>query len=237
MTQYFDGISILAVDLVGTLVRASAPGFYTLGSEFLVKYGYEVSPDGFRKVFRKRYLEYSMGNYADDQEFYSAILSDLSKPTDSSVNALTEIYNQHCFPFEDAMPFLETLSRTYPLVLASNHVAAWARRILLSHHWHIFFREILVSSDCGFRKPSSQFFLELLKISGASCPSEVLMIGDSVVNDIYGATESGLKAVLVDRDRPGHERKLLKHVPAFVNLTDLANVLVSEERTPCVIEH
>jgi len=43
-------------------------------------------------------------------------------------------------------------------------------------------------------------FLELLKVSGVASRGEVLVIGDSLVNDVYGAAGAGLNAVLVDRN-------------------------------------
>jgi FMN phosphatase YigB (HAD superfamily) len=94
----------------------------------------------------------------------------------------------------------------------------------------------LVSSDCGFRKPSRQFFLELLKISGAS-PSEVLMIGDSVVSDVYGATAAGLRSVLLDRARVSGGYGIVEHVSSFSSLDELASTLASERIAPLRFEH
>ena len=178
-----------------------------------------------------RYWEHSMGNYETDREFYSAVLADLCRTYDPSVEALTEIYVQSSPAFPDASWFLKTMCQSYRLVLASNYVGPWAKRILESNGWLSQFDGSLVSSDCGFRKPSCRFFLELLKISGAS-PSEVLMIGDSVVSDVYGARAGGLKSVLLDRDRVSGGHGFFQHVPSFPSLHELASTLASERIAP-----
>jgi HAD superfamily hydrolase (TIGR01549 family) len=171
-----------------------------------------------------------MGNYETDREFYSAVLADLSREYDPSVEALTDTYIQCSSAVADASPFLETMCQSYRLVLASNYVGQWARRILVSNGWHSYFHGSVVSSDCGFRKPSRQFFLELLNTSGAS-PSEVLMIGDSVVNDVYGARAAGLRSVVLDRDGTS-ETGLVENAPCFSSLNELASTLAPEPMAP-----
>jgi len=227
VTSYIDGISVLAIDLVGTLVYKPTPHFYKAASDFLTKHGIQDSMDGFRRIFRRRYWEHSMGNYETDREFYSAVAADLSRTYDPSVEKLTEIYVQSSPAFPEASHFLETMCQSYRLVLASNYVGPWAKRILESNGWLPHFHWSLVSSDCGFRKPSRQFFLELLKISGAS-PSEVLMIGDSVVSDVYGATAAGLRSILLDRNGIFAGHGFFQHVPSFPSLDELAGTLVPE---------
>jgi HAD superfamily hydrolase (TIGR01549 family) len=236
VTSYFDGINVLAIDLVGTLVYKPTPHFYKAASDFLAKHGVQDSIDGFRTTFRRRYWEHSMGNYETDREFYSAVVADLSRTYDPSVEALTEIYVQSSPAFPEASQFLETMCQSYRLVLASNYVGPWAKRILESNGWLPHFHGSLVSSDCGFRKPSRQFFLELLKISGAS-PSEVLMIGDSVVSDVYGATAAGLRSVLLDRARVSGGYGIVEHVSSFSSLDELASTLASERIAPLRFEH
>ena len=223
MTAYFDGVSVLAIDLVGTLICKPTPDFYRAASDFLTKHDSPVSLDGFRRTFRRRYWEHSMGNYETDREFYSAVLADISRRYDPSVETtLTDIYIQSSPAFADASRFLETMRQSYRLVLASNYVGQWAGRILESNGWLTYFHGSLVSSDCGFRKPSRQFFVELLKISGVS-PAEVLMIGDSVVNDVYGARAAGLKSVLLDRNGDSSGHGLCEGVLSFSSLHELAS--------------
>jgi FMN phosphatase YigB (HAD superfamily) len=123
------------------------------------------------------------------------------------------------------------MHQSYKLILASNYVAPWARNILESNGWIHYFCRCVISSDCGFRKPSRQFFFELLKHACVS-PSEVLMIGDSVVNDFYGATAAGMQAVLLDRDGACSSHGFLGRVPSFSSLEELADTLTPEHMAP-----
>lgn len=56
----------------------------------------------------------------------------------------------------------------------------------------------VVSAEVGFRKPSDRFYEALLE--RANCRSDaLLMVGDDLENDIVGAREAGLAALLVAR--------------------------------------
>jgi putative hydrolase of the HAD superfamily len=54
----------------------------------------------------------------------------------------------------------------------------------------------VISSEVGYRKPAREFFREVVRL--AECEAgEVLFIGDDRANDYEGATEAGLRAILV----------------------------------------
>ena len=171
MKPDLDGIKVLAVDLIGTLAEKADKTFAVRDSEYLAKNGYDIAPARFRTLYRKRYLEYSMGNYANDREFYSVFSVNLSSEGSQPwLESLTDI-RLECSPaFDDAQPFLERASRTHTLILSSNYVGEWARRMLVNNHWEDYFEALVISSD-RFRKPSQHFFLELLKVSGVTSPA------------------------------------------------------------------
>src|SRR5215469_3199963 len=167
MRLQLDKIGVLAVDLMGTLANTADKTFAVRGSQYLAENGYDIAPARFRALYRKRYLEYSMGNYASDPEFYSVLSADLSgEASQPWLEALADMWIQCSPAFDDAQPFLEQASRTHRLVLSSNYVGEWARRMLANNRWEEYFQALVVSSECRFRKPSHQFFLELLRVSG-----------------------------------------------------------------------
>ena len=131
MRVELSGIKVLAVDLIGTLAKRVGTTFAERGSEHLARNGCDIAPARLRAIYRKRYLEYSLGNYASDREFYSVLSADLScEPSQPWLADLTDIWLQ-CSPvFDDAHSFLEQASRTHRLVLSSNYVGGWARRLL-----------------------------------------------------------------------------------------------------------
>lgn len=220
-----DGFKVLAVDLIGTLAK-KASTFPLRGSQFIAKNGHDIAPDRFRALYRKRYLEHSMGNYATDREFYSVLSADLfGGASHPWLEGLTDIWIESSPAFDDAQPFLEQASQTYRLILSSNYVGEWARRMLVNNGWAEYFQALLVSSECGFRKPSRRFFLELLKVSGATSPHEILVVGDSLANDVYGATRAGLQAVLVERNHEAREPSFPKTVFSVQSLDEAMQCL------------
>ena len=224
------GIKVLAVDLIGTLAKRVGMTFADRGSEHLAKNGYDIAPAKLRSVYRKRYLEYTLGNYASDQEFYSVLSADLSGEAGQPLlETLTDIWLQCSPAFDDAQPFLEQASRTHRLILSSNYVGEWARRLLADNHWEEYFQGLVLSSECRFRKPSRQFFHELLKVSGVTSPDEILVIGDSLVNDVYGAACAGLQAVLVDRNTETNAGEFQEGVPCVRSLDDLMQCMTNKQ--------
>lgn len=226
----FNGVKVLAVDLIGTLAKKVGMTFADRASEHLARKGCDITPARFRALHRKRYLEYSLGNYASDREFYAVLSADLTgEANQQSLEDLTEMWLQCSPAFDDAQPFLEQASRAHKLILSSNYVGAWARRLLASYHWEKYFQALVVSSECRFRKPSREFFLELLRVSGLTSPDKILVIGDSLVNDVHGATSVGLRAVLVDRNIEASKREFPESVPCVRSLDDLMQCVTSEQ--------
>lgn len=230
MRPELDGIKVLAVDLIGTLAKKVGMTFAIRASEYLAENGYDIAPSKFRALYRKRYLEYSIGNYASDQEFYSVLSADLSGEAWLPwLETLTDMWIQCSPAFDDAQPFLEQASRSHRLILSSNYVGQWARRMLVNNHWEEYFQTLVVSSECRFRKPSRHFFLEVLKISGVTFPDQILVIGDSLADDVYGAARAGLQAVLMDRNTEAGKRELQETVPSVQSFDELVQRLTSKQ--------
>jgi putative hydrolase of the HAD superfamily len=64
------------------------------------------------------------------------------------------------------------------------------------------FAQIFVSSSVGYAKPQPQIFNFALRQFGLT-PDQALHIGDSETNDLLGARNAGMRALLVDRDLDG----------------------------------
>jgi putative hydrolase of the HAD superfamily len=73
-----------------------------------------------------------------------------------------------------------------------------------------FFRSVTISSEAGFAKPSPEIFAIAAR-SLEHPPSQILLVGDSLNDDVIAGSRSGLEAALVDRrglytDFPGIRR-------------------------------
>ena len=76
-----------------------------------------------------------------------------------------------------------------------------------------WFDGIFVSSAVGYAKPDRRIFDFVIK-SRQLVATNVLHVGDSVTNDIDGATNAGVKAILVDR-KGTHEADTIARVASL----------------------
>ncbi|MDB5260480.1 MAG: 2-haloalkanoic acid dehalogenase [Candidatus Nomurabacteria bacterium] len=76
----------------------------------------------------------------------------------------------------------------------------------------------IFSFEVGSRKPEKEIFLSCLEKTGVD-PSEALMIGDSIKNDINGAKNVGIDALLIDRNN------IIDYEPKITNLNQLQDIL------------
>lgn len=100
--------------------------------------------------------------------------------------------------FDDTLPTLHSLSeRGIQLAIASNfderlHPICDGLSALG------LFQKRFISSELGFRKPSSDFYRAI--VSDLKVEAEnILMVGDGLKNDVEGALAVGMNAVLVNR--------------------------------------
>ncbi|MDX6537505.1 MAG: hypothetical protein QOD37_1846, partial [Gaiellales bacterium] len=98
--------------------------------------------------------------------------------------------------FPDVIPLLDALrSSSCTVGLLSNtdrELAPFAAELGISVDF------ALASHAHGRRKPCTTIFAAALALGG-STPEQSVMVGDSIDDDIAGATALGLRAVLVDR--------------------------------------
>ena len=83
------------------------------------------------------------------------------------------------------------------------------------------------SPDHGFMKPHPSIFSEALQRLGVQ-PSEALMVGDSVRDDVEGALGAGMRAVLVHRSGSPHPRAAelgVRSVPIIRSLRELVDLI------------
>ncbi|HEY2775455.1 MAG TPA: HAD family hydrolase [Candidatus Binatia bacterium] len=100
----------------------------------------------------------------------------------------------------DRRDLLRELSRTHRLALLSNFdCAATARRVLAQAGLDAAFDVIVISEEEGLRKPATEIFARTCERMQAA-PSRCLYIGDTLVEDIEGATRAGLSALWIHPD-------------------------------------
>ena len=97
---------------------------------------------------------------------------------------------------EDAIPTLEkiiTQQRRIGLITNAGY-AEDIRQLLRKNKLEPYFSSVVISAEVGFRKPHPEIFQIALRQMG-SAPEQSVMVGDSLLADIYGASRCGLRTV------------------------------------------
>lgn len=121
--------------------------------------------------------------------------------------------------FDDALPVLDQLRRSYRLGSVSNGNADLAV-IGLDHYFPVRIHARVL----GHAKPSREIYLAACE--SLECrPHEVLHVGDDPVLDVIGARDAGMQVAWLDRHGAGWQReepappslRRLDQLPALVN--------------------
>jgi putative hydrolase of the HAD superfamily len=132
---------------------------------------------------------------------------------------------QHFELYEDVPDVLRELAGAGVRIgLISN-----SHRCLASFESHFELRGLISaavsSSDHGYLKPHASIFqaaLEKVNVAAA----DAVMVGDNVRQDIEGALAAGMRAVLLHRGDPSHERELIAAgVPVVRSLRALPTLI------------
>lgn len=152
---------------------------------------------------------------------------DLADGTDEVLDEHFEIYRQHYRTGWQAIPggpalVLDLLDRGYRVGVLTNGQSAQQRAKLAAIGLTDPRLQVFVSEDLPAAKPSPLAFAAACEALGLP-PAQVLMVGDSRVNDIDGARAAGLQAVHVSAAAPsyGHSNDLDDPIERIATVTDL----------------
>jgi putative hydrolase of the HAD superfamily len=99
--------------------------------------------------------------------------------------------------YDDAIPTLDALrGRGLKLGLLSN--SARDLEEFVGHH-RLTVDAVLTSRSHGKTKPHETIFRRMLELLDVAA-GEAVMVGDTIEDDVEGATAVGMRAVLVDRE-------------------------------------
>jgi FMN phosphatase YigB (HAD superfamily) len=228
----------LIFDYIGTLVTpvnySMDDSMANLHNALLIE-GFDVGREKFLKEYKVSHEKYRLVRYGQLREVTNAVwvseaLNNLGFKTrvdDAKIkSALNVFFNDFMDTFElreDAKILLRLASERCKLALISNFTYAPViycslRQLRIKR----YFSFVVVSDDCGWRKPSENIFnLTLNKLHVT--PKEAIFVGDSPNEDIKGAMEVGLKTVFVQSQFNGLadlEASGLKPDFVFKDLTD-----------------
>ena len=140
--------------------------------------------------------EYRIRRFADVLEGshprFLEISSELNHIYMQETNQKTEL-------FYDTIPLMKVLrAKDIEAVILTNGPSDGQRAKFKTLGLSRYIQRIYISEEIGFAKPNRRAFEFVLRDLDAAVP-DVLMVGDSIENDIDGAEQAGIKAVLIDR--------------------------------------
>lgn len=120
---------------------------------------------------------------------------------------------------------LKELSDDYKIYAASNGVLTMQENRLKLSGLEQYFTDLYVSDDIGSAKPNTDFFAESMKRADLY-PTEILMVGDSLLSDIAGARQAGIDSVWYNPYGLESESRIRADF-VIENLLDLPGILKS----------
>jgi len=140
-------------------------------------------------------------------EAFRRTLATVGHPDDALAGRLNATYLRHRFEdvelYADVLPTLDALRGVCPLGIVSNG-NSYPERCGLEGR----FAFVVFSQNHGFEKPDPRLFEVAIRLLGCEA-SELLHVGDSPLNDVYGARLAGARSVWLNReglDNPGTVR-------------------------------
>lgn len=101
-------------------------------------------------------------------------------------------------PYPDTAPALEALRGAGMRLAVISNWDFSLHRVLLVHNLTWYFELVVASLEEGVEKPDSRLFHMVLDKLGVK-PANALHVGDDPFDDVLGATQAGMRAILIDR--------------------------------------
>ena len=136
--------------------------------------------------------------------WWLTIFNDLFPHSPQVARRMWELFKRNYFDslFFDSLPILEYLkARGVPLGVVSNY-GTHLLDLLPKLNIFDYFDFIIVSAIVGVAKPHPRIFEIAIEEAGVPA-SQILYVGDNAVDDVAGANQVGIDAVLINR--PGRE--------------------------------
>ncbi|MZG54273.1 MAG: HAD-IA family hydrolase [Nitrospinae bacterium] len=202
-------------DVGGTLIRVH-PSVGDIYAKHARDFGFSGTADELNKGFRSQWKTMggieSLGNQSGakaEKKFWKDLVFEVFQPLggldrfDKYFELIFEVFRDgsNWKIYEDVIEsniFEKLKERNAVLGVISNwdsRLTSTLENLRLAGHFNF----ILPSAVVGSAKPDRKIFEEALRLSGVA-PHEACHIGDEIKTDVEGARNSGIHAILLDRD-------------------------------------
>jgi putative hydrolase of the HAD superfamily len=218
----------IVLDAVGTLIKpvpSVAEAYAVAARRQGVGLETEVLRDRFELHFQNGDVHGEQGALSTNEaterrrwrKIVAGVLPEVPEP-DRAFEELWAHFGRHeswrCFP--DAAPALAALSELGICVCIGSNFDSRLRGVVQGlPELSPMVNSLIISSEVGYRKPHPLFFRAACAHLGLP-GDRVLCVGDNLENDVQGAIDAGLSALLLDR-----RQNLLSDLPHVLTLTAL----------------
>lgn len=227
-----DNIAVVVFDAVGTLIHPEPPAavaYHEIGRRYGSRLGADLVADRFRAAFaRQEAFDRDRGlktSEARECERWRNIVTEVLDDVNDPETCFQELFEHFGRPGSwrcdaGAGATLASLAeRGYTLCMASNYDQR-LRSVVAGLPPVRLVRQLIISSEVGWRKPAGEFFQALCRCAGRPA-KDILFVGDDPANDYDGARSAGMHAVLFDP----HQKEKTPAVPRISRLAELLPLL------------
>lgn len=191
-------IKVIVFDCWNTLFyKDLQPRPFTL---FAKKLGKDIRDYSYLKTFEECFMLEDNENYIKP---INKILKKLNiKKSSEEINQLVKILNKNkhlAKPFEEVIEVLKDLKQRYVLCILSNADPIGFHSLEEDFDLSNYFSHVITSFKLGYLKPNPKLFQKLMDLNNVK-KDEVIMVGDSLKDDILSAERFGIKGILLDRN-------------------------------------
>ncbi len=183
----------------------------------------------YSRINLKCWKMYEEGKIKRDEIFslrfseFLNILNSSANPLDVNHQYFLELSKCH-FVFPYAKNLLKYAAKNYNLYIITNGVALTQRTRLRQSGLDKYFKELFISEELGFQKPSSQFFDRVVSSIGDQNRDNYLIIGDSLSSDILGGKNAEIDTMLITLRKASSSFDIVPNYEAF-SLKELKKML------------
>lgn len=189
-------INVLLFDVGETILDAEGQqdALMEVHRTTLARFGFEMSVEEYRLLDNDKISEFVPSPmHAITRHVAGSDASLFDEITREVRSHYPEIRSLGYRLYPGAAVILEQLAERYTLALAGNAPAS-ITHVLDDLGVLRWFRHREVSGSIGIKKPDERFFLTILDMAGF-LPSEAIMIGDRLDNDIIPAKKLGIRTI------------------------------------------
>jgi haloacid dehalogenase superfamily, subfamily IA, variant 1 with third motif having Dx(3-4)D or Dx(3-4)E len=220
-------IKTIIFDCYGTLI-STGDGSIQATSEILKLNNCNIKAEVFYRHWKRRFIDICRSKpFMTEAEAFNISLKDLyqhysiqGKPKSDVKIMLNTLGNRRAYP--DVLGTLSKLKDRYKLVIGSNSDHDPLTKDLTNNHIKV--HKVYSSEQLRVYKPDAEFFQKILDDLNVT-PEEVIYVGDSLIDDIYGSSIIGIQSIWLNRKHEQLRDDIPEPLYEINNLEEITELL------------